>query len=97
MPDLVAAYENNKGEGFVLLGVNLTFLDSLADVRAFVEEFHMTFPVLLDSTGEVAEIQYRLISLPMSVFVNRQGVIQRIHIGAMGADQIRDFVGEILQ
>ena len=56
----------------------------------------MTFPVLLDSTGEVTE-RYRLIGIPMSVFVNRQGVIQRIHIGAMTADQIGDFVGEILQ
>ncbi|MGH2523488.1 MAG: peroxiredoxin family protein [Anaerolineales bacterium] len=43
MPDLVKAYEAYKSEGFVLLGVNLTYQDSRPDVQAFVDEFGMTF------------------------------------------------------
>lgn len=97
MPDLVRAYETHKAEGFVLLGVNLTFQDSLPDVQAFVDEFNMTFPVLLDEAGEVTENLYRLRGLPLSVFVNRDGVIARVHIGAMTASQIEEYIREILK
>ena len=96
MPDLVKSYAAHKGEGFVLLGLNATALDSLPDVQAFVKEFSMTFPVLLDPDGSV-EALYRLRGLPLSVFVDRQGIINRLNIGAMSADQIEQFVGEILK
>jgi len=91
MPDLVRVYEAHKAEGFVLLGVNLTFQDSLPDVRAFVEAFKMSFPVLLDDTGQVTNDLYRLRGLPLSVFVNRSGIIARLHIGAMTSEQIDQY------
>jgi peroxiredoxin len=96
MPDLVKAYAAHKAEGFVLLGLNATALDSLPDVTAFVKEFGMTFPVLLDPDGSV-EALYRLRGLPLSVFVDRQGIISRLNIGAMSADQIEQYIGEILK
>lgn len=96
MPDLVRAYEAHKAEGLVILAVNPTVEDTLSDVKAFVKEFNMTFPVLLDETGEVTNQVYRLRGLPTSVFVNRTGRITRIHLGAMTNQQITKFVGEIL-
>jgi hypothetical protein len=81
----------------VVLAVDLTDQDSIDDVRAFVEEFDMTFPVLLDETGAVYNELYRLLGLPMSVFVDREGRIERIYIGLMTADQIDTFVSEILE
>lgn len=97
MPDLVRAYETYQDRGFVILGINLTSQDVMEDIQNFVDEFDMTFPVLLDETGVVAEDLYQLLGLPMSVFVDREGVIQRIHIGAMTGEQIDEFVGEILE
>lgn len=97
MPDLVRAYETYKDQGFLILGINLTFQDSIPDVRAFVEEFNMTFPVLLDTTGEVTNEKYRLLGLPLSVFVDREGIIRRIHIGAMTSGQVDEYVSEILE
>jgi len=97
MPDLVRAYEAHKDEGFVLLGINLTFQDSIPDVQAFVEEFNMTFPVLLDETGEVTLDRYRLLGLPMSVFVDRTGLIAHMRIGALTGGQIDEFVADILK
>lgn len=96
MPDLVAAYEAYKDEGFVILAIDLTFQDSIPDVEAFVEEFGLTFPVLLDEDGGVTNEQYRLLGLPMSVFVNREGLVTRLHIGAMTTEQVNDFVAEIM-
>lgn len=96
MPELVRTYEEHKDLGFIILGINLTFQDALPEIVAFVEEFKMTFPVLLDETGEVTTQKYRLLGLPMSVFVDRKGAIRRIQIGVMNADQIREFTAEIL-
>lgn len=96
MPELVKSYESHRDEGFVIFGVNLTHLDTLPDVEAFVEEFHISFPVLLDERGLVAERLYRLRGLPMSVFVNRAGVVVRIHYGALSQGQLEEYVREIL-
>lgn len=97
MPDLVRVYEARKADGLVVLAINMTSQDSLQDARAFVKEFNMTFPVLLDETGAVAHDQYRLRGLPMSFFIDRKGTIVRRHIGAMSGEQIDQFVGELLQ
>lgn len=96
MPDLVRTYAAHKAAGFVILAVNPTVEDTLPDVNAFVKEFNMTFPVLLDETGAVTNQLYRLRGLPTSVFVNRAGRITRIHLGAMTNQQITEFVSEIL-
>ena len=97
MPELVRAYEYHKADGFVILGIDLTFLDSISDVQVFVKEFKMTFPVLLDEAGEVTNNLYNPLGLPTSIFVDRKGTITRIQIGAMTGQQIDEFVGELLK
>ena len=96
-PDLVRTYEAHKTQGFVLLGVNLTSQDSLPEVKTFVKEFKITYPVPLDETGKVGNELYRLLGLPLSVFINRDGVITHIKVGAMTGAEIDSFVGEILK
>jgi len=54
------------------------------------------FPVLLDDEANVTENLYRLRGLPLSVFVNPDGIIARVQIGAMTGEQIDQFVAEIL-
>jgi cytochrome c biogenesis protein CcmG/thiol:disulfide interchange protein DsbE len=97
MPEIVRAYEAYKADGLVVLAINMTFEDSLPEAQAFVKEFHMPFPVLLDDTGAVARDAYRLPVLPMSFFVDRKGVIVHRQIGAMNGKQLDTFVGEILK
>ncbi len=94
-PDLVRAYQAHQAEGLVLLGVNLTLQDSMSDVRAFVTEFQMTYPVLLDKDGKVATL-YRVQGIPTSIFINRQGVITHVQIGKLSAEQIEQFLAQIL-
>src|SRR6266496_3569276 len=97
MPELVRSYEAHKSEGLMILGLNLTYSDTLPDVQAFVNEFHMTFPVLLDKDGQVAEKSYPLPGVPTSIFINRDGTIERVQIGLMSGRQIDKFVAEILR
>ena len=97
MPKLVQSFETHKAEGFMLLGVNLTYSDSVPDAQAFASEFKITFPVLLDKDGAVAEKMYQIPGIPTSVFVSRDGTIERIQVGVMTGKQIKQYVAEILK
>ncbi len=97
MPDLVRAYEDHKAEDFLILGVNLTYSDTLPDVQAFVKEFNMTFPIVLDNDGAVALRLYQIPGIPTSVFVKRNGTIAWIQVGKMTRQQINQYIAEILK
>lgn len=97
MPELVRVYEAHKKEGLVVLGLNLTYSDSIPDVNVFISEFNMTFPVLLDKDGVVAEKLFQIRGVPTSIFINRDGTIERVQIGLMSAEQVDEFVAEILR
>lgn len=96
MPELVRVYEAHRADGLNILALNVTAQDSLPEVKAFVEEFELPFPVLLDETGAVSLGLYQLRGLPTSVFINREGAVVRIYVGAMTGAQLDQFVGEIL-
>ena len=80
MPALEKSYELYKDSGVVILGVNLTNQDSEKDVSRFVEEFGLTFPILLDRDGNVSAL-YQLMGLPTTYFVNREGIIRTVVVG----------------
>ena len=97
MPELVRSYESHKAEGLIILGLNLTYSDSLPDVETFASEFNITFPILLDKDGAVAERLYRIPGVPTSIFIKRDGTIERIQVGIMTPRQIDQYVAEILR
>lgn len=97
MPELVRAYEAHKAEGFVILGVNLTYSDSISDAQAFMKEFNVSFPILLDTDGAVVQRLYQISGIPTSIFMKRDGSVARIQIGLMTDQQIDRYVEEILK
>lgn len=96
MPDIQAAYEKYKAKELVVLGIDFTAQDDLKDVAAFVKELKLTFPILLDVTGEVSTGLYGMRGLPTSYFIDPEGVIRRIQIGAMLPDKLEGYLAEIL-
>jgi peroxiredoxin len=97
MPELIRAYETHRAHDLVVLGINVTSQDTLVEAGAFVEEFEVSYPTLLDETGEVTEKLYQVRGLPTSIFINREGLVTRIQLGAMSGSQIEEFVTEILE
>lgn len=79
MPDLQAFHERYGGR-IVVLGVNWN--DDLSDARAFLEEYGVTYPNLIDRQGK-AFVKYRLTGLPTSFWIDEQGVIRGVWYGAM--------------
>lgn len=95
MPAIQATYEAHKAEGFVVLGINMTYQDNRKNAEAFAEEYGITFPILLDETGEVTE-SYGVLGVPTSVFINRDRVIVNTYIGAMTEQQLDTFIQELM-
>lgn len=97
MPAIQKMYEEYKDDGFIVLAVNSTVQDNPFDIPPFMEEFNLTFPILLDETGEVARA-YQVRSLPSSYFINRQGIITEVVIGGpMSEALLRTRIEEALK
>ncbi|MFQ6101674.1 MAG: peroxiredoxin family protein [Anaerolineae bacterium] len=93
LPALNTVYQELKNQGLVVVAVDIQ--ESLSHVAAFVEEHQLSFPIVLDSDGSVAQ-QYRVQGVPTSFVVDREGVIQETHVGAKDADTIRRLVEDLL-
>ena len=78
-----------------MLGVNLTQRDSVDEIPAFKDEFGLTFPIVLDETGNVAET-YQMIGQPASVFVDKDGIIHEFFRGPINEEFINNRVAELL-
>ncbi|MBI2844922.1 MAG: redoxin domain-containing protein [Chloroflexi bacterium] len=94
-PLLVETYNKYREQGLVILGLNITKLDNLDDVKAFVEEFTVLYPIPLDKTGEVSQ-DYQVLGLPTTFFVDRQGIIRKIYTGLLNESLIDDFLSLVL-
>ncbi|MGY0692765.1 redoxin domain-containing protein [Virgibacillus sp. FSP13] len=80
VPDLEKFHQNKD---VVILAVNLTQTEnSMQEVESFVDEFDMTFPVLLDENIEVANL-YAIRPIPTSYMIDSDGIIQFKAFGAM--------------
>ena len=87
MQTIEKVYNEYKEEGFTVLAVNMTYQDDPAAVTPFLDEQGLTFPVLLDKTGEMGKA-YQLKSLPSSYFIDREGVISEVVIGGPMAEAL---------
>ena len=97
MPAIEQVYNDYKDEDFVVLAINITYQDTFANIAPFIDEYGLTFPILLDETGEVGAA-YQLRSFPSSFFIDREGIISEVVIGGPMAEALlRTRVEEILK
>ncbi len=89
-------YKRLKGKGLEIIGVDLQEDKKL--VRDFVNEYKMTYTVLLDTTGRVGQI-YGARSIPTSYIIDRNGMIMARTIGGRQWDteEIHNLFNEILK
>jgi peroxiredoxin len=97
MQSIEKVYQEYRDEGFTVLAVNMTQQDDPSAIMPFVAEQGLTFPILLDETGEVAKA-YQMQSLPSSYFIRRDGVINEVVIGGpMSEALLRTRIEDILR
>lgn len=80
MPDMQKFHENKD---IVILAVNLLKTESSKEnVANFIEDFKITFPVLLDTETKVGNL-YRIQPIPTSYMIDSDGRIQYKAFGAL--------------
>ncbi len=79
MPLLQAAYEEKASSGLVVLGIDMR--EDMATVQRFVNDNGITFPIVLDSSGEVSS-SYNVYYIPHTVIVDADGNVNRVKVGA---------------
>ena len=63
----------------MLLAVNIG--ESASQVAEFMQSQGLSFTVLLDSQAAVAQ-KYNVMGIPTSFFIDKEGIIQEIKVGA---------------
>ena len=92
MPVLQDAYERLKNSDVVVIGINVAEEDTLA--RDFADKLKITFPILLDSDKTVTT-QYRVVGLPTSFFIDTQGAIRAVHVGALTSADLEQYLDQL--
>lgn len=87
IPQFVEASDKYKDDGLVVIGLDLQEGPGL--IQPFAQEYGMDYPILVDRDGEVGD-KYRLLGLPTTVFIDANGVIQKIFRGPLEEDNQTD-------
>lgn len=96
MPSMEKLSRQFKDKGFVVLAVAAG--EKAEGVTAFVKEYHITFPALLDTDQEVTE-EYKVWALPTTYFINAEGkIIGRVNGSRdWSAKEATQYISSILQ
>jgi cytochrome c biogenesis protein CcmG, thiol:disulfide interchange protein DsbE len=82
-----------RSRGLRVVGIDI--LESSSKAEQFHAEQHLTYPFVIDS-GTLRR-QYNINGLPVQVFIDRDGVVQRIALGQMSLADMRSNVERILR
>lgn len=79
MPSMARLAEKLAGKPFTLLGVNVG--ESPEEIRAFLKQVPVNFPIVLDSEGENLKA-WQVFAFPTSYVVDKKG---RLRLGLFGS------------
>lgn len=85
IPEFVEAYARYRDKGFVILGVLSEDDPSPQDLKTFMADFKMNYPVFREHQ-QLAEANGELFALPTSFLIDRNGTICSKHMGAMSKE-----------
>ncbi len=74
-------YNKYQGQA-AMVGVSMGPRDTLEAVKSFVDLYKYSWIFLQDNDSAVA-MAYQAYSIPISYFIDKDGVIRAVHIGAM--------------
>jgi peroxiredoxin len=95
MPHMQSFYEEQKQDNVEIFAVNLTNSERKEGaVDQFVADYGLTFPILLDRTGEIGDF-YRAYTIPTSYYIDSNGVITKKIIGPMDMEMMNKLINSM--
>lgn len=92
-PDLQSFYEHNGNRSLVILGVNQQ--EKVDAAQSFLQEFGVTYPVVLDSDGEVSGAYGVGRGMPISFLIAPSGVIEKVYFGRLSEASFNEIAGRL--
>lgn len=92
MPAMQQVLDELGEQGFVILAVNVNDLPAVAG--SYIEDNGYTFTVVKDD-GNVSSL-YQVTGIPLSFFIDRQGIIQDVYLGLITEERLRELVLKLL-
>lgn len=92
MPEMEKLYQETKDSDLVILAVNLA--EDRNTVQNFISKNNYNFSVLLDSENAAA-VQYKIVSIPTSYFIDEEGNIVATHVGSMTIEDMKGYIDKI--
>ena len=92
-PLLERAWRYYKGENVLFVGVDIQ--DQEKDARAYIREFGITYPNGPDVDGRIT-VEYGIVGIPATFFVDKEGIVERRWVGALGEKQLETWVNELI-
>jgi cytochrome c biogenesis protein CcmG, thiol:disulfide interchange protein DsbE len=78
-PEVETAYKTYGPKGVQIVGVDVQ--EGAAKAKQFVTDHQLTYPAVVDS-GTLSD-EYEINGMPVSVFIDRTGVVRKIVVGQM--------------
>jgi peroxiredoxin len=99
LPQLEELYQKRKDGGFVVLGISMDGPETVAQVVPFARRYNLSFPTLLDEETKVVSIYNPKRVAPMTVLIDKRGIISRVRNGYNAGDEklIADDVANLLK
>lgn len=94
MPDIQEVYEAHRDQGLTVVALSIG--EGRGDVEAYVRKTGLTFDIGLDSDTAVSA-QYRIVGIPTHFFIDRDGVLREIRIGALNKKGMEQRVSRLLE
>lgn len=94
-PHLQAYYEKHQ-EDVEILAVNVTSKDKKADAQTFADQYGLTFPILLDESGDVSTM-YGAFTIPTTIILNRNGEIEQEIAGPMEEKYLEALIQPLIE
>ncbi|MBC55090.1 MAG: redoxin [Gammaproteobacteria bacterium] len=85
LPQINGLYEQYRDQGFEVVAITID--DPVEDATEFLEDLEvpLAYSVVLDATAEVMD-QYRVVGMPTSFLIDRDGMIRKVHKGFREGD-----------
>jgi cytochrome c biogenesis protein CcmG/thiol:disulfide interchange protein DsbE len=91
-PEVNAAYRRYASQGLQVVGVDVQ--ENAAKAKQFIAQHKLSYPAVVDS-GTLSDA-YRINGMPVSVFIDKTGVVRKIEIGQLSQAKIDADVQAIL-
>lgn len=86
MPYIEKHFKEFKDKGVQVLSVNIG--ESEFKVDTFINQYELTFPVLIDKNKSVSRNSYNVVPLPTTMLIDKNGIIKKIVTREMSEAEI---------